>query len=101
MSRYEYRPRPSKDPRGDCVRAGWRQYEDLEIKDSQIDTELFRDQVQLLRQRIKEGELTGTWMSIFHCPVYDIDKSPEGEVLFLINTVEANAVLFIAGVRVD
>ena len=101
MPRYEYRPRPSKDPRGDCLKAGWRQYEDLVLRESHIDTDLFAGQVELLRNRIEEGELHGTWMSIFQRPVYDLDKTPDGEVLFLINTVEANAILFIAGVTVE
>jgi hypothetical protein len=98
MARYEYRPRPSIDPRADCVRAGWRTPEDLAPEGEVVSREAISELSAMVLNHVADGQLYGVYSRDYSRVIFDLDKTPEGETLFLAQTVgqNGNTVLYIA-----
>ncbi len=98
MARYEYRPRPSIDPRPDCMRAGWRTPEDITPEGAEVNREVIGGLASRVLNHVADGQLDGVYSKDFGRVIFDADTTPEGEALFLAQTVgqNGNTVLYFA-----
>lgn len=98
MPRQEYRPRPSKDARPDCVRAGWRTTEDITPEGVEISPEDLSEVIVKVQNNVAMDELAGIYAKVFGKVIFDVDNTPDGELLFLSQTVgmHGNTVLYFA-----